>query len=187
MPTTFTHVFVAIAAEKAVVTRKPPFGLGLLSMGLAALPDLDTIGLRLGIAYHDFWGHRGMLHSLTFAVLASLAAAVLTHRYFSSVFRRWWLLWLYLLFITVSHPLLDAMTNGGLGVALFSPFEDSRYFLPFRPIQVSPIGLRYVFSRWGAAAFVSELLWVWLPAAALAAGVRVGIWAVPGRRRRLVP
>jgi hypothetical protein len=31
---------------------------------------------------------------------------------------------------TAGHGLLDAMTNGGLGLAFFSPFDNHRYFLP---------------------------------------------------------
>jgi hypothetical protein len=34
---------------------------------------------------------------------------------------------------TASHGVLDATTNGGLGVAFFSPFDNRRYFLPWRP------------------------------------------------------
>jgi len=38
------------------------------------------------------------------------------------------------------------MTKGGLGVAFFSPFDNSRYFLPWRPIRVSPIAIHRFFS-----------------------------------------
>jgi inner membrane protein len=48
-----------------------------------------------------------------------------------------------------SHGILDAMTNGGLGVALLSPLDTTRYFRPWRPIQVSPISLRRFFSDEG--------------------------------------
>ncbi len=40
----------------------------------------------------------------------------------------------------MSHGVLDAMTTGGEGVAFFAPFDNSRYFLPWREIKVSPIG-----------------------------------------------
>jgi membrane-bound metal-dependent hydrolase YbcI (DUF457 family) len=49
---------------------------------------------------------------------------------------------LLLLFLAAaSHPLLDMLTDGGLGVALLAPFSWSRYFFPFRPIPVSAIGV----------------------------------------------
>ena len=58
----------------------------------------------------------------------------------------------------------DAMTNGGLGVAFFSPFDNRRYFLPWRPILVSPIAVTRFFSPRGYAILRSELVWIWLPA-----------------------
>ena len=64
---------------------------------------------------------------------------------------------------TASHGALDAMTNGGLGVAFFAPFAADRYFFPFGPIEVSPIGVSRFFSGRGLAVVLSELLWVWLP------------------------
>jgi inner membrane protein len=66
-----------------------------------------------------------------------------------------------------SHALLDAMTNGGLGVALYWPFDHERHFLPFRPIQVSPIGVKEFFSEWGLRVIASELIWVFIPGIAM--------------------
>jgi inner membrane protein len=62
------------------------------------------------------------------------------------------------------------MTDGGLGIAFFAPFDNTRYFLPFRPIKVSPIGLSF-FSARGLDVIRSELLWVCLPAAIIAGAV----------------
>jgi inner membrane protein len=73
-----------------------------------------------------------------------------------------WLI-LYFTLVTLSHPLLDMLTNGGLGIALFAPLSGQRYFLPWRPIEVSPIGVRF-FSARGLEVVVSEIVWVWLPA-----------------------
>jgi inner membrane protein len=36
-------------------------------------------------------------------------------------------------------------------------------FLPWRPLEVAPIGVRGFFSRWGWDVLMSELLWIWLP------------------------
>ena len=49
--------------------------------------------------------------------------------------------------VVATHGLLDAMTDGGLGVALFWPFTHERYFLPWRPIPVAPIGLGMLSKR----------------------------------------
>ena len=56
-----------------------------------------------------------------------------------------------------SHGLLDAMTTGGLGAALLWPFTPARYFLPLRPIPVSPIGAGMLSAR-GAYVVLAELL-----------------------------
>jgi len=63
-----------------------------------------------------------------------------------------------------SHPLLDAMTSGGLGVALAWPWSEQRFFAPWRPIRVSPFAPQF-FSTRGLATLLSELRWVWLPLA----------------------
>jgi len=63
-----------------------------------------------------------------------------------------------------SHPLLDAMTSGGLGVALAWPWSEHRFFAPWRPIRVSPFAPQVFIAR-GVATLLSELRWVWLPLA----------------------
>lgn len=54
-------------------------------------------------------------------------------------------MWLYLFLATISHSLLDALTNGGMGVALFAPFDNRRFFFPFRPIEVAYFGVSWLF------------------------------------------
>jgi inner membrane protein len=65
---------------------------------------------------------------------------------------------------------LDAMTDGGLGVAWFWPWSDQRYFLPLHPIEVSPIGLSRFLSPRGLEVLISEARWVWLPCLGVALG-----------------
>jgi inner membrane protein len=130
------------------------------------IPDLDVIGFRFGVHYGDFWGHRGFTHSLLFAaLLATTVILIGFRRGLPSIGRL--PLWGYLFLATASHGLLDAMTDGGLGVAFFSPFDTHRYFFPWTPIHVSPIGLEPFFSHRGLKVIQSELLWIWLPAAVL--------------------
>ena len=59
--------------------------------------------------------------------------------------------------------MLDMFTDGGLGIALFSPFDTTRYFFPWRPLRVSPIGIGRLFSVSANAALISEIIWIWLP------------------------
>ena len=70
---------------------------------------------------------------------------------------------LYYAAITASHGALDALTNGGPGIAFFAPFDPSRYFVPWRPIPVSPLASNF-FSEWGWQVFRAELAMLWLPA-----------------------
>ena len=74
--------------------------------------------------------------------------------------------------VTASHGLLDALTNGGRGIAFFAPFSDHRYFFPWRPIQVSPIGVGF-FSPRGLRVLASESGWIWVPSAIIAVSARL--------------
>ena len=159
-----THPVVPIALS--VFMPRDAVSPGLLITGAACsiIPDLDVIGFRFGIRYNDMLGHRGFTHSILFA--AALGALV-TFTLFRDGQNGNLIVFLYLFISTLSHSLLDMLTNGGLGVALFAPFSNKRYFFPYRPIQVSPIGIGQFFSKWGARVILSELRWVWLPSVAL--------------------
>jgi inner membrane protein len=76
---------------------------------------------------------------------------------------------LLLFVVTASHGALDALTNGGLGVAFFSPFNRERYFLPWTPVEVSPIGAGGFFSDCGMEVILSEIIWLWGPLIVLGA------------------
>lgn len=167
MPTTLTHALIGLGAATVFAARSMPPSFYGLAVALSLLPDLDVVSFRLGIPYNSRFGHRGFSHSLCCAVLVSLVVAALASSYYGV---SWWQLGGFSLIVVVVHSLLDAITNGGCGIAFFSPFNDRRYFLPFRPVQVSPIGLA-VFSRWGLRALLSEVVWIWLPLALLVIAV----------------
>ena len=42
----------------------------------------------------------------------------------------------------LTHPLLDALTDGGRGVMLLMPFAQTRMFLPWHPIHTPPQSVR---------------------------------------------
>jgi inner membrane protein len=153
-----------------------PKSVWVAGAACSVIPDLDVIGFRFGVQYGDFWGHRGFTHSLLFAALLASAMAFIGFRQGVPSLGRL-PLWIYIFLATASHGFLDAMTDGGLGVAFFSPFNTHRYFFPWTPIHVSPIGLWRFFSHRGLEVLQSELLWIWLPAAVL------GIAAWMFRRR----
>lgn len=164
MPSIITHSIVGLAAGTAVARRQMPKRFWALTLLCPVLPDVDVAAFAFGIPYAHLFGHRGFFHSLFFALLVGIAIGWLFFR----KERRWWLYAGYLSLITASHGLLDACTSGGLGIALLAPFDSTRYFFPWTPIRVSPIGLRPFFSKWGAQVLLSEMRWVWLPAGAVA-------------------
>lgn len=192
MPTIFAHAVVGwaqVRATAAGASARVLTKLGVAAAALAMLPDADVVGFGFGVRYGDLLGHRGLTHSLAFAALASGLAAV--------ALRVWreaspWRCWAALLAGAVSHPLLDMLTNGGLGCALLAPLWDERLFFPVRPIPVSPIGVHaslYSVMVWetalfgpiGLAAVFAGRPWPWrrraaMIAAALAAAGAVWAW-----------
>lgn len=168
MASIFAHGAVAVALGHALLPGPRPWRLWAASVLCSALPDADVIGFALGIAYEHPLGHRGFSHSLLFAALLSAGVVYGSFRESAKNSRLKGLLLLHFFLVTASHGFLDALTDGGLGVAFFAPFDNTRYFLPWRPIVVSPIGARAFFSRWGLEVVFNELFWIWLPAGLVA-------------------
>ncbi|MGH7233196.1 MAG: metal-dependent hydrolase [Nitrospiraceae bacterium] len=171
MASAFSHAVVALAVGKASTEQSMPARFWLLSILCSILPDADVVGFWAGIEYGDLLGHRGVTHSVPFAVLLSLVVVRLGFQNVSAGSRTWRLLVMHFFIVTASHGVLDAMTDGGLGVAFFAPFENSRYFLPWRPVVVSPIGIVEFFTPYGARVLLSEVLWIGVPAGMLVLGV----------------
>src|SRR5258706_11392495 len=167
MPSAITHGFVAIAFGK-VFPRTKSFKFWLLSIVCSIVPDADVIAFKFGIPYENMFGHRGFTHSVVFAILLALVVVLIGFPEILRTSKQCWIFIFYFFILTASHGILDAMTDGGLGVGFFIPFDSSRYFFPFRPIKVSPISISRFFDRdSGFAVLMSEVLWVWLPATAL--------------------
>ncbi|CCH11213.1 MULTISPECIES: metal-dependent hydrolase [Stenotrophomonas] len=194
MPSIITHAAVPLALWCAADRGRIPPRLLVAGVIAAMLPDADVLAFALHIPYADAFGHRGASHSLLFAgVLAALAAAFAffgSGRPWSAPHspgsRRPWSAVscqprlaptkagptvastvqaaVFVFVCAASHPLLDAMTTGGLGVALAWPWSEHRFFAPWRPIRVSPFAPQF-FSARGVATLLSELRWVWLPLA----------------------
>jgi inner membrane protein len=164
MCSVITHPAVPIALYSVFPKDSISAPILLLGAVCSAAPDLDVIGFRFGIRYGDMLGHRGLTHSIVFAagLAALLAFAVPAHAKGGRL-----LTFTFLFISTLSHGILDAMTNGGLGVGFFVPFDKGRYFFPWRPIEVSPIGVGNFFSARGMEVLLSELKWVWLPSGLL--------------------
>jgi inner membrane protein len=161
MASAFSHAIVALVMGKAFQNKELSWRELLLGALCSVVPDLDVIGFYVGIQYGDVWGHRGLTHSVVFAALLAGSLVALRYRGKPAVVMTG--LFLYFFICAASHGVLDAMTDGGLGVAFFSPFDTTRYFFPMRPVLVSPIGVSEFFSAYGVRILVSEALWIWLP------------------------
>ena len=177
MASLFSHAIVAAALGKTFSANAMPVRFLWLSIFCATVPDADVIGLWAGIPYGSLLGHRGLTHSLSFAFVLSLLVVLFMFREIAAGSLRWWSLVAYFFLVTASHGVLDAMTDGGLGVAFFAPFENSRYFLPWRPVLVSPIGVAKFFNAYGLQVLISEMLWIWIPAGLLVLGAKAYQWS----------
>jgi len=161
MTTVVTHALVGIAISRSITAdasnqNRRPHDIDIMAAIFAMLPDIDVLSFRLGISYGDPLGHRGLSHSITFAVLCSIAGIISVHS--GNGISRWKRM-IVLFLAVLSHPILDMLSNGGLGCAFFAPISWDRYFLPnlLRIIPVSPIGLSK--SVIGVMAWEMALVW----------------------------
>lgn len=171
MASIFSHAIAASALGSVNTPQKRKLKYVFFGICCAIFPDMDVITLYLGVPYDHPFGHRGFFHSLFWAYLQGLfIVRIFYHEY---TFMSWNALrtGFYFFCCGVSHSLLDAMTTGGRGVAFFAPFENSRYFLPWRPIEVSPLDINAFFGEWGIRVLQSEFYYVVIPSVILAAGM----------------
>ena len=162
MPTIFSHAVFAAVLGKAAVKKSVSLWFWFLTAVCAIIPDADVIVARLlGAERGSMFAHRGFSHSIFFALLFGGIVAFIVHRFLKTniSFPK---LVVFFALATASHPFLDMLTDGGSGVALLAPFSNERFFFPWRPIEVSPIGLGF-FSDRGWTVIASEFVWIWLP------------------------
>lgn len=160
MASAFGHALAALSFRNLIdIKYKLPLKIVLLGVVYSILPDADVITFKFGIPYESVWGHRGISHSLLFSlVLALITALFLSKNKIERI-----IFFVFLFISTLSQTILDAMTTGGKGVAFFAPFDNTRYFLPWRVIKVSPFGIKNFLSQWGLKVIQSELIWIGIP------------------------
>jgi inner membrane protein len=158
MASAFVHAVASVAIGKLSFLQKVDWEFWALGAFCAVIPDADVLAFKFGIPYEIMWGHRGITYSLSFAVLLSLWVWFAFYRQEKLRTLRGALILLFFILATASHAILDAMTTGGLGIAFFAPFHNERYFLAFRPIAVSPIGIKNFLSEWGWRVVKSEFI-----------------------------
>lgn len=119
MPTPITHAAVGFAIGAWSQTGRPTRRLCLAAAACAALPDIDFFGWPVA--------HRGLTHSLAFALVAAVVATVVLFR---GEQRSALVLGLALL----SHSCLDALSTYSFGIAFFAPFSAERYRFVWTPL-----------------------------------------------------
>jgi inner membrane protein len=167
------HVAVGLAAARitAVPDGLRPWTWAGSLVALSLLPDLDVVAFRFGIPYGAPFGHRGAIHSITFALIVGALVWVGSAALKVSA----WRTSLVAALVVASHGLLDTLTDGGKGIALLWPFSNERFFAPWRPIPVAPIGAR-LFTEAGVRLMLYEavlFLPVWL----------IAFWPPYGKQR----
>ena len=168
MASAFGHALSIIGIKKLFPDNKFKKKALILGIVSAVIPDIDFFSENFGIIANldkfGFLAHRGFTHSILFALLWSIIILVIFHKSdkTNKVF-----LGLFYFICTLSHGLLDSMTNGGDGVSFFFPITYDRYFFPLRFIEVSPIGITSFFSDWGIEILISEFKYIGIPSLAL--------------------
>ena len=162
MPTIIGHSAAAIAISGAV-NKKFSLKILLLSLICSFIPDADFISFVHNIEYNSLFGHRGFSHSILFAIFLGF---IITFGFFPKLkvkSKEFFTLFLTFFLVTISHSFLDMLANGGYGVALFSPFSNTRFFFPWQPIPVSLVGINHLTDHRTIYAVIFEILFLLLP------------------------
>ncbi len=165
MATAYTHAIVGIGIAQTYSPPRHRWAYWLLAGILATFPDIDVLSTA---AYGAILGHRGITHTLIFALWLGFFTATLT---FKPLKANLWALTAVYFLATASHGVLDALTRGGEAIPFFWPASEQRYG-NWGPIPVADIALELPDPR-RSRSIRSELLWVWLPTLVFIVGVAV--------------
>lgn len=163
MPTLITHALVGASITTLRQHSISPAKFLVVAALLAILPDIDVLGFRYGIPYSDMLGHRGLTHSLSFAGAIGVLSALVIFPEVQRFSRPFWWLSSLLFIATASHGILDAFTNAGLGIGFLIPFDDTRYFAPWRPLTASPLSISRFLSGSSTPILMNEFRWIGIP------------------------
>jgi len=171
MPTIYTHAVVGLGIGQLYLPqRRWWLYLGLATL-LPVVPDFDVLS---DAPSNSSFGHRGITHSLLFALWLAFFAATLTFR--PCLAKLWVLTGMFFVAIA-SHGLLDAMNKGDMPIPLFWPAIEER-FGSWGLIPVADLGFEWPDPR-RSRTLRFEMLWIWLPVGvliALTTAVRIVRW-----------
>jgi inner membrane protein len=166
MASIISHAAAGAALSIASAPDSAPGRTWPVAIAAAVLPDVDSLLYYFKVSYSASLGHRAFFHSPFLGLIISFLLMLLffgngrDEAFFSG---RWFRYFFVFFLAWTSHGFLDALTNGGRGVAFLSPFSSKRYFFPWTPIQVSPMRIKSFFTPRGWSVFKNELVWIWLP------------------------
>ena len=163
MASIFGHALTAYAIQKVASVKVNTTKLSILTIFCAIIPDADVIMFNFGYSYEHPLGHRGFTHSILFAILLALLIRFAFYSKIKCFSKTGISLFIVFFLATISHGLLDAVTTGGRGVGFFIPFDNMRYFFPWRFITVSPLGATRFFSEWGLRVLQNEFVYIGIP------------------------
>jgi inner membrane protein len=110
MPTILGHAAVPLAIGLAAGGRRVPPRLLLAGVAAAMLPDADVaLHFLVDAPWGSPWRHRGFTHSLPFALVAGLLAALGAR----GLRARPVVAFAFVALACASHGLLDMLTTGG--------------------------------------------------------------------------
>lgn len=173
MPTILTHAVIGAAIPTMAAPKSGRLRITATAICCACVADLDAAGLAMGIPYASFWGHRGFFHSPFWSILLAWLLAFIFYRKRKRFSRSWWQIVCLLTAAGMTHPLLDTLTHGGLGVALLAPFSETRFSFGWQPIPAAPIRADWLFSADATELILTEILVLWIPAWILVGLVRL--------------
>ena len=173
LPSSISHAIAGLAVGAALrPIGDVPRRYWVAAVLCAVLPDLDAIGRPFGALDLELilGGHRGLTHSIAFAIAfgAVVAWGVFRDGSWDGLRTR---LWLCFSLATMTHGFLDALTTNGDGVKFLSPFSEERFTFLWHPIDPSGAARgRHALAR---IPFIigNELLWVALPCAMVVGGI----------------
>jgi inner membrane protein len=145
MPTPVSHAAVGYAIGVWTQRGAPVKRVCVIAAACAALPDIDLLS-------SPFIAHRGITHSITFALIVALLVAWTQ--------RRAWLAVVFGLAL-LSHSCLDALTTYSAGIAFFAPFSAERYRFLWTPLGDPAGRLSYQLVQDGLVVLLPALLAVW--------------------------
>jgi len=160
VPTPVSHAAVGFAVA-AWAPGAPTRRLCLVAAACAALPDIDAIGWPLHVADTSLFAHRAITHSVSFALVAAVAAT-------TACFRgpQWERARPRIAFVLglahVTHACLDALSTYSLGVEFFAPFSQERFRFLWTPLGDPRTGVRGQLIQEGIVVLLPAILLGWL-------------------------